>query len=146
MPENEFIYGFPRITDLFPEKSGDDFVMASVSALLPEYVIRTVLRRLQWMVVGADHREKTGAAKSELCRMLFALVEKPVAEALSTEIWQQHGFAEIEYIPGIESGGFNGFAEHLVGNGERNPSRHTDDVRAVCREDDQAFFRRNVSL
>lgn len=49
-----------RISELFPRKTRNYLVLSVVATLLPECVIRTVLRRLQRMVLGADDREKTG--------------------------------------------------------------------------------------
>ena len=102
------------------------------------------MSRFQRMIIGADHGEQSSAAETKIRRALFALVEKLMAESLSAEIRQQHGFAKIENVPDVDSGGFDGFAEILIGFGKRDSCRGSDDLRAMLREDDQASFLGNV--
>lgn len=98
------------------------------------------------MIFGADHGEESGITETDIHGVIFAFVEKSVSEPLSAEFRKQHGFAEIENVPGVESGSFDGFAEFGVGFGERNSGGGSDDFRAMVRDYDQAVFRRKVSL
>src|SRR5690606_33885249 len=101
-PELHRLLRLLRLVDVLPGNLPDHAIDHAIAALRPEWVERTVVRRLQRMIGGTDHRAERGVLvrafrPGAVARVVLAPVEERVADASAAVLAGEDGLAEIEH-------------------------------------------------